>query len=75
MAEIQADKPRAYSVYADDPLYVALVKERDELRAEVEWLKIKAQRSDTCWKEVLRLREALVERGFPELASDKPPSA
>jgi len=34
----KADEPRAYSVYADDPLYIALVKERDELRAEVERL-------------------------------------
>lgn len=27
------DKPRFYSVYADDPMYVALTRERDELRA------------------------------------------
>jgi hypothetical protein len=33
-----SDKPRAYSVYADDPMYVALVKRIDEQRAEIERL-------------------------------------
>jgi hypothetical protein len=35
----QTDGPRFYSVYADDPMYVHLVKERDEARAEIERLR------------------------------------
>ena len=33
-----------------------VLTERDELRTEVERLRADARRSDTCWKEVLRLR-------------------
>lgn len=58
MKMVMTDKPRFYSVYANDPMYVALVKERDELRVELETL----QHAHADVLDALSLRTAEVER-------------
>lgn len=56
-----SDTPRAYSVYADDPFYVALVKERAELHAEIERLTILLKEADKGCAALLEQREAEIE--------------
>ena len=75
------DKPRFYSVYADDPMYVHLVKERDELRVENERLRAEvadllpgmdadAMTISNLARENERLRAALEKHH--DLLSDEP---